>query len=118
MFKDLFIAIASGVIGAMPIQPAPAVVVMTDNVESSVVQYIDNHENRMVIVHCSFDDEKISIKEQEPQEFTCLTTDTENKETFTTKIVLSATNGKIDISAVLDKVSKETTTDSTPSEKE
>jgi hypothetical protein len=117
MFKDLFIAIAAGVIGTLPIQPPPAVVVTTDNVESSVVQYIDNHESRTVTVDCSFDDEKISVKEKEPQNFTCLTTDTENKETFTTKIILSAVNGKIDISAVLDKVVKEPTKDSTTPEK-
>lgn len=117
MFKDLFLAIAAGVLGTIPVSPPPAVIVTTADIESSVVQYVENHENRTVTVDCSFADPKISVKENEPQNFTCLTTDTANKETFTTKIVLSATNGKVDISAVLDKVSQEPSTDIAPSEK-
>lgn len=117
MFQDLFIAIAAGMIGALPVQPTPAVVVTAANIESSVVQYIENHEDRTVTVDCSFDEQKISVKETEPRIFTCLTTDTTNKETFDTKIVLTAIKGKIDLSAVLDKVKNEDSTVSTSTEK-
>lgn len=110
MFQDLFIAIAAGMIGALPVQPTPAVVVTAANIESSVVQYIETHENRTVTVDCSFEVEKISVKEKEPQSFTCLTTDTSNKETFSTKITLTAMSGKIDLSAVLDKVNNQSPT--------
>lgn len=118
MFKDLFLAIAAGVLGTIPVSPPPAVIVTTTDVESSVVQYVQKHENRTVTVDCSFVDAKISVTENAPQNFTCLTTDTGNKETFTTKIILSAANGKVDISAVLDRVSDAgSSSSSMPSEK-
>lgn len=107
MFENLFIAIAAGVIGTLPIPPAPSVVVTTTNVESSVVQYIESHEDRTVTLACEFGSPEISVKEKEPKSFTCLTTDSDNKETFTTNIVLSTVDEKVTITATLDSTGPE-----------
>lgn len=104
MFKDLFIAIASGVIGVLPVVPVPAVVVTTTDIEASVIQYIENHEDHIVTVDCNFDGKEVSVKEHSPQDFTCLTTDIENSEQFNTAITLSAIDGKVSITAVIDEV--------------
>lgn len=117
MFKDLFLAIAAGVLGTIPVSPPPAVIVTTSDIESSVVQYVQNHENRTVDVDCSEVGPKISVEEGKTQNLTCVTTDVENKEIFNTKIALSSTNGKVDISAVLDKSSSESSTGVTSPEK-
>lgn len=106
MFKDLFVTIAAGVIGILPVTPPPAVVVTTANVEASVVQYIENHEDRNVTIDCDFNVTELSITEKESHEFKCVTTDKENKEIFETKIVLTVHDAKVSITAILDKTDK------------
>ena len=103
MFKDLFVAIAAGVIGALPVQPVPVVTVSSTTVESAVVTYIEAHEHRSVAVECDFTAAELSLKDKEPQEFVCLTTDKENKEKFQTHIVVASVDKKVDITAVIDK---------------
>jgi hypothetical protein len=103
MFKDLFIAIASGVIGVMPVQAAPAVVVTATDIESSVVKYIENHEDRTVTIDCNFNFSEIAIEEEKSQSFTCVTIDEANSEKFNTVIILSAIDAKVNITAVVGK---------------
>lgn len=118
MFENLFIAIAAGVIGVLPVPSAPTVVVTSASVESSVVQYIESHEDRTVTLSCEFDSDDISVKEKEPKGFTCLTTDNDNKETFTTTVILSTVEGKVSITATLDETDPEPTIGSeTPQER-
>lgn len=101
MFNDLFVTIAAGMIGALPIQPTPAVVVQVDDIKSSVVQYIETSENRKVALDCIISESKIAVKESHPMEFICLTTDTTNKQKFKTTVTLVAHDGKVSISASL-----------------
>lgn len=116
MFNDLFTAIAAGVIGVLPVQPAPAVVVTTDSVKASVVQYIDAYEHRSVTIDCEFETKELSVKENESLKFVCLTTDKENKEQFNTNITVTAKDKKVSITAVLDAVDKRDTS-TTPEKK-
>jgi hypothetical protein len=101
MFKDLFITIAAGVIGVLPVQPPPAVIITAQEIEASVVQTIEVQEKRDVTTDCKFEFQELSVKENEPQSFSCLTIDKEDKQEFQTKVSVYAFDNKVTISAII-----------------
>lgn len=99
MFKDLFIAIAAGVIGLMPVPSTPDVVVPVDTVEFAVAQFIEVKEDVLLKVDCGLSVKEIRVKEASSEKFTCVATDLESKGKFSTVVTLTALEGKITISA-------------------
>lgn len=110
MINEFFVTLTAGIIAVLPAPVAPDVIMPSLSVETSVIQHIQEQEKRTVTLECDFPSEELTISEGISQNFTCITTDTKNKETFNTFVAVSAVEGKVNVTAVvsLDQILKST----------
>lgn len=102
MLKDLLVTITAGLLSAVPVAETPAVEVSASTVQSAVLEQIQDQEDRKLEVECDLGAKKLTISEDTPKRYSCLTTDKENGETFQTKITLTSVEGKIRVTATVD----------------
>lgn len=103
MINELLISITAGMIAVLPPPIPPDVVVPSNEIEISVVQFIQEQEKRTVTIECNFLSDQLTLKEEHPQNFICLTVDKQNQEKFNTLVVLSTVEGKVNIAATVEK---------------